>query len=116
MTVTVGVLRASGGCVILVMAGLFRCLGQGQHAPAGRDGQDSDGRLSTGSYEATTPGRTRAQAPLTEPTDPVEDSRLASVLRRVRPGKRRPPILTVLRDARRHRLEAAPGPMGDGRP
>src|SRR3954447_5644969 len=99
MTVTVGVLRASGGCVILVMAGLFRCLGQGQHAPAGRDGQDSDGRLSTGSYEATTPGRTRAQAPLTEPTDPVEDSRLASVLRRVRPGKRRPPILTVLRDA-----------------
>src|SRR3954452_5523313 len=98
MTVTVGVLRASGGCVILVMAGLFRCLGQGQHAPAGRDGQDSDGPLGTGSYEATSPGRTRAQAPLTEPTDPVEDSRLASVLRRVRPGKRRPPILTVLWD------------------
>ena len=48
------------------------------------------------------PGRpgARAQAPLTEPTDPVKDSRLASVLRRVRPGKRRPPILTVLRDPR----------------
>ena len=83
---------------MLVMAGLSRSPGQVSTRRPGETGKTVMGASSIGSYEATTPGRTRARMPLTESTDPVEDSRLASVLRRVRPGERRPSILTVLRD------------------